>query len=53
MTLLNVAVDNGVVTYWGFVDCEDTKETLRALAENMNGINAVETNMGISTMLEL
>ena len=53
LTLLNVLVDNGVVTFWGFVDCEDTRETLRAMAANMAGVNEVEANMGISTMLDL
>jgi CBS-domain-containing membrane protein len=45
---LNVVVNEGVVRYWGFVESEVAKDALQLAAENVPGVKAVESNLGIS-----
>ena len=53
LSMLNVLVNNGVVTFWGLVKSEEIKELLQSAAEQMPGVNSVEANMGISTLLDV
>ena len=45
----NVAVDEGVVRYWGFVESDGAKEAMRIAAENMAGVKSVESNLGVAS----
>ncbi|MAF49586.1 MAG: CBS domain-containing protein [Rhodospirillales bacterium] len=53
LKLLNVLVSDGIVTYWGLVDSEGTKEKLCQAAACISDVKAVEANMGISTLLDV
>ena len=53
LSLLNILVNDGVVTYWGLVISEKIKEILCAAAEKMPNVKSVEANMGISTLLDV
>ncbi len=44
---VNVAVSDGVVRYWGSVASEDAREALRAAAENVPGVDVVETHLAV------
>jgi len=47
---LNIVVNDGVVRYWGFVESETAKDALTLAAENVPGVKAVESNLGISAV---
>lgn len=53
LSMLNVLVNDGVVTFWGLVTSEEIKEILRAAAEKIPGVKSVKANMGISTLLDV
>ena len=53
LKLLNVLVSDGIVTYWGLVDSESTKEKLCRAAACISDVKTVEANMGISTLLDV
>ena len=44
-TLINVAVDNGVVQFSGFVHSTDQRHALRVLAEETDGVVRVEDHL--------
>jgi CBS domain-containing protein len=44
----NVAVDDGVVHYWGFVESAGAREAMRIAAENMAGVKSVRSNLDVA-----
>ncbi len=45
----NVAVDEGVVRYWGFIESNGAKEAMRLAAENMADVKSGESNLGVAS----
>jgi CBS domain-containing protein len=41
-TASNVIVTDGIVHYWGLIDCDDQREAARVAAENVPGVRKVE-----------
>lgn len=45
---VNLTVSDGVVRFWGSVASEDAREALRAAAESVPGVDAVETHLTVT-----
>jgi CBS domain-containing protein len=53
LKLLNVLVCDGVVSFWGLVNSEETRELLGSAAENTTGVRSVKNNVGIATLIDV
>jgi len=53
MKLLNVLVCEGVVSFWGLADSEETRELICHAAENTAGVKSVKNNIGIATLIDV